>query len=142
MQHESAESYATGCERYKREQEQEELMKEINLLKDRENQENKMAKEQIALYKNLLINKTNFGEVEKINSHFNYDEYILKDNKEHFDYFLDKNLDLQEKRIVLQSEDEILIFKGIINGYNEANEKWYININRTSDIEEIKVVRN
>lgn len=90
---------------------------------------------------NLTINKTNFGKVEKINSHFNYDEYILKDKKEHFDYFLNKNLDLQEKRIILQYEDEILIYKGVIQGFNELEGIWYVNINRTSDIEEIMIMK-
>jgi len=129
MQHDEQNGYLANWDEGVRKYEQQKREKELRDAKDT----NKMQ--------NLMINKTSFGEVEKINSHFHYDEYVLKHNKEHFDYFLDKNLDLKEKNIVLQYRDDLLMFKGIITGFNEVEGIWYININRTSDIEEIRIIK-
>ena len=88
----------------------------------------------------LTIDNANFGMVKEINSHFSYDEYILLGNEKHFEYFLEKRIDLKNKTISLIDDLEVLCFDGIITGYNEDNNTWTININRTSDIKKIRLL--
>lgn len=90
----------------------------------------------------LTIDNANFGMVKKINSYFYYDEYVLLGNENHFEYFIEKRMDLKSKIISLINDLEVLCFDGIITGYNEDNNVWTININRISDIKKIRLFGN